>query len=95
MVNVYDNGEIIARVKYNNALKQILKEQKDEIDLTLQALENFRKAYFQLLYKWWDNDILDNTESLNKYPFNKSFDALSIPQWIEETIEEIKANIER
>lgn len=56
----------------------------------IKALENFRDAYKQLLDAWELID-LNNTEAIQKYPFEKSFDELvTIIEWCDATISELK-----
>ena len=54
----------------------------------IAALANFRDAYKQLLNAWELYDI-NNTTSIQKYPFEKSFDELTIVEWCNETIDEL------
>lgn len=54
----------------------------------ITALTNFRDAYIKLLDAWNLYDI-NGTEAIQKYPFEKSFDELTIVEWCNETINEI------
>jgi|SRR5690606_740749 len=54
----------------------------------ITALTNFRDAYKKLLDIWNLYD-LNSTEAIQKYPFEKSFDELTIVEWCNETINEI------
>jgi tRNA A37 threonylcarbamoyladenosine biosynthesis protein TsaE len=54
----------------------------------ITALTNFRDAYRKLLDAWELYDLND-TEAIQKYPFEKSFDELTIVEWCNETINEI------
>lgn len=58
----------------------------------IKALEQFRKAYLDLLEEWSENYILDDLESIELYPFHKSFDELDVCRWVEETLDEIEYN---
>lgn len=71
-------------------LKEILRQQKDQIEPIIKALEGFKDAYHTLLLTWYSSGILDHTESLDKYPFAKNFDELEVIEWVEATIEEIR-----
>jgi hypothetical protein len=53
---------------------------------TINALKDFRKAYINLVENW---NILNGTESIKLYPFEKSFDELEVINWIDETLKEI------
>ena len=55
-------------------------------------LENFRMAYEELMSEWMENDEinLNETKSINLYPFHKSFDELGISEWIKSTVNELK-----
>lgn len=54
----------------------------------IEALENLKRAYYEVLTAWEDTD-LNLTRSIEKYPFQKSFDELGLVEWIEATIEEL------
>ena len=54
----------------------------------IEALKNLKRAYYEVLIEWEKTD-LNNTHSIKKYPFEKSFDELGLVDWIEETIEEL------
>lgn len=71
-------------------LNEILRLDKEHIQPTIRALQDFKDAYFKLLYIWYSNDILDHTESLGLYPFHRSFDELNVAEWVDATIEEIR-----
>ena len=55
----------------------------------IKALENLKRAYYEVLEAWEDTD-LNETKSIEKYPFERSFDELRLVEWIEATIEELK-----
>ncbi len=57
------------------------------------ALQEFKNAYNNLLNQWLKNDVLNETESIGLYPFNKSFDELEIDEWIDKTITELNRTI--
>lgn len=59
----------------------------------INALQEFKNAYNNLLDQWLKNDVLNETESIKLYPFNKSFDELKINEWIDNTITELKGTI--
>ncbi len=59
----------------------------------ITALANFRDAYKKLLTAWELYDIND-TAAIEKYPFAKSFDELTIVEWCNETINEISKQSE-
>lgn len=54
----------------------------------VKALNKLKEAYYEVLNEWEKTD-LNKTESIKKYPFEKSFDELGLVEWIEETIEEL------
>ena len=54
----------------------------------IEALKNLKRAYYEVL-KAWEKTDLNKTESIKKYPFEKSFDELGLVEWIEETIKEL------
>lgn len=57
-------------------------------EITIKALNNFKQAYFDLLTVWNNDDsILNSDISLEKYPFNKSFDELDIMEWVDSITE--------
>lgn len=56
----------------------------------IKQLEEFQRAYNELLEEWNKNDILNDLKSIELYPFNKSFEELNINEWIEKSIEELK-----
>ena len=62
----------------------------DENKNLVKALEQFRRAYIDLLDEWLENDILDELESVELYPFHISFDELDVCRWVEESLDEIK-----
>lgn len=51
------------------------------------ALKDFENAYRKLVYEWSRNPSLKGDED---YPFNKSFDELNIPLWVESFLKEIR-----
>lgn len=55
----------------------------------VKALENLKRAYYEVLEAWEDTD-LNQLESIEKYPFERSFDQLGLVEWIEATIEELE-----
>lgn len=55
----------------------------------INALQEFKNAYNNLLNQWLKNDVLNETESIKLYPFNVSFDELKINEWIDSTITEL------
>lgn len=55
----------------------------------VKALENLKRAYYEVLEAWEDTD-LNETKSIEKYPFKRSFDQLGLVEWIEATIEELE-----
>jgi hypothetical protein len=54
----------------------------------IEALKKLKEAYYEVLIEWGKTD-LNETKSIKKYPFEKSFDELGLVEWIEETIEEL------
>lgn len=58
----------------------------------IEVLEQFRKAYFDLLSIWHDDfyAILTNMDINSLYPFSVSFDELNIPEWIDELISNLE-----
>jgi hypothetical protein len=55
----------------------------------VKALSKLKEAYYEVLKAWETEIDLNETESIEKYPFEKSFDDLGLVEWIEETIEEL------
>lgn len=55
----------------------------------VNALNKLKEAYYEVLNEW-ENTDLNETESIKKYPFEKSFDELGLVEWIEATIEELE-----
>lgn len=55
----------------------------------INALQEFKNAYNNLLDQWLKNDVLNETKSIKLYPFNNSFDELEINEWIDRTITEL------
>lgn len=55
----------------------------------IEALKNLKKAYYDVLTAW-ENVDLNETKSIEKYPFERSFDQLGLVEWIEATIEELE-----
>ena len=56
----------------------------------INALNKLKEAYYEGLEAWETEIDLNETESIKKYPFEKSFDELGLVEWIEETIEELE-----
>lgn len=54
----------------------------------IKALKNLKRAYYEVLEAWEETD-LNETKSIKKYPFKRSFDELGLVEWIEETIKEL------
>ena len=54
----------------------------------IKALNKLKEAYYEVLNEW-ENTDLNETKSIRKYPFEKSFDELGLVEWIEETIKEL------
>lgn len=59
----------------------------------IEALKNLKRAYYEVLEAWEDTD-LNETKSIEKYPFERSFDQLGLVEWIEATIEELEGGEE-
>jgi len=59
----------------------------------INALQEFKNAYNNLLDQWLKNDVLNEAESIKLYPFNNSFDELEINEWIDRTITELNGTI--
>lgn len=58
----------------------------------VNALNKLKEVYYEVLNEWERTD-LNETESIKKYPFEKSFDELGLVEWIEETIEELEGGV--
>lgn len=57
----------------------------------IDALNRFCEAYHNLLDVWAGSDCdLNELKSIDKYPFDKSFDELDIDPWIDATIKELQ-----
>lgn len=56
----------------------------------VEALKNLKRAYYEVLEAWETEIDLNDTESIEKYPFTESFDELDLVEWIEATIEELE-----
>lgn len=56
----------------------------------VEALKNLKRAYYEVLEAWETEIDLNELESIEKYPFTKSFDELGLVEWIEATIEELE-----
>ncbi len=56
----------------------------------IKALENLKRAYYDVLEAWETEIDLNELESIEKYPFERSFDQLGLVEWIETTIEELE-----
>ena len=54
----------------------------------IKALNKLKEAYYEVLNEW-ENTDLNETKSISKYPFERSFDELGLVEWIEETIKEL------
>lgn len=81
------NNDLIIKA---NIFKDIIRAEKDQVEPTIQSLLKFKEAYYELLETWYENDILDQTESLKIYPFHISFDELNVAEWVDSTVEEIQ-----
>lgn len=81
------NNDLIIKA---NIFKDIIRAEKDQVEPTIQSLLKFKEAYYELLKTWYENDILDQTESLKIYPFHISFDELNVAEWVDSTVEEIQ-----
>lgn len=59
------------------------------MEKTIKALENFKKAYLELIDEF---DNLNELDSIKFYPFQRSFDEYNkeIVKWINETIKELE-----
>ena len=55
----------------------------------IEPLKNLKRAYYEVL-EAWENVDLNETKSIEKYPFERSFDQLGLVEWIEATIEELE-----
>lgn len=55
----------------------------------IKALNKLKEAYYEVLIKWQTETDLNETKSIKKYPFKRSFDELGLVEWIEETIKEL------
>lgn len=55
----------------------------------INALIEFKQAYNNLLDKWLKDDVLNETENIDLYPFDKSFDELEVNNWVNTTITEL------
>lgn len=61
----------------------------------IAALRDFKKSY-QKLNQLWQEDTefdLNDTEAIDRYPFERSFDELCIIEWCEESIAEIGTSV--
>ena len=59
----------------------------------VNALNKLKEAYYEVLEAWEEVD-LNELESIEKYPFERSFDQLELVEWIEATIEELEGGEE-
>jgi hypothetical protein len=57
----------------------------------IDALRLFKQAHSKIIDLWYDGVDLNDTESLIHYPFDRSFDELSIPEWVNNTVNELEA----
>lgn len=56
------------------------------------AVENFRNAYLEMTEIWATDDgmdVLDSLESLQSYPFDKSFNELEVSKWTDRLLNTI------
>lgn len=69
-------------------------KQQSSVEL-IRALRHFKESYNELNKTWTTHttDDLDDTEAIRFYPFHQSFDVLSVNKWIDETFEELGANL--
>lgn len=60
----------------------------------INALEDLKEAFFKLVIVWAEDnkDLLNNSQSIELYPFDKSFDELftDVCEWVDKTTEELK-----
>lgn len=65
-------------------------DNKQEI---IEALKNLNEAFYNLVSAWYqdDADVLNNSNSISIYPFEKSFDemAIEVSDWAKATINEL------
>lgn len=54
----------------------------------MDALEGYKKAYNDLREAWEKYDI-NQTESINYYPYSCSFDEVDVSEWCDNTIKEL------
>lgn len=62
---------------------------RQRIQGLIYALQQFNYGYRNLLEEWSLSDIMDETENIDLYPFQRSFDELEIPEWVVKTITEL------
>lgn len=57
----------------------------------IDALILFKQSYNKIT-ELWDMDVdLNELESVERYPFERSFDDICIPEWVNETVAELKS----
>lgn len=54
----------------------------------IDALEGFKEAYNNVLEAWSEYDI-NETESIELYPFVTSFDEINVSEWVDSTMKEL------
>jgi len=66
--------------------EQALNESEDPREKMIEALDNFAKAYNELVDTWHRTPSqLDYDNKLSyAYPFDKSFDELEVPGWVDD-----------
>lgn len=76
--------------KYLNQSVTEINEVSNENTQIISALKNFASAVKNLSEVNWD--ILNKTESINDFPFDKSFDeiAYEVSDWVPKAISELK-----
>lgn len=57
-------------------------------DRFVDALEQFRDSYYNLLKVWYEDhyEVLNSLDLDDLYPFDKSFDELGIGEWVDSLI---------
>lgn len=57
----------------------------------INALKRFKEAYYHLSIMWERKDSdLNNVDAIRQYPFDKSFDELDVPGWVNAMIDELR-----
>lgn len=64
--------------------------QTNNIQKQIQALQLFKEAYVNLLTNWSSGIDLNELESVEQYPFNNSFDEITIDTWCDKSIQELE-----